>query len=242
MKFLGKALFGAVMLAGTSIALSSPASAYVDVGISFGWGAPIYGFDPCDYYDYYDEPPPWGLPDDFCDYPVYFEPIFIDGYWYRGPIYYRWTHGRRLFWVNGAWREDRWRGSRPSHITWNDRGTHVRGFRPGIGFHGGGRDWRDGAGNRRGQGNDHPNRGPWTGGGDHPWSGPGGNDHPRNGGGGEGGHRDGGGSHWGGERGGFGDRGSFGGQGDRGSFGGDRGGGHGEFHGGSNGNFGGHRH
>lgn len=226
MKFLAKALLGAAMLAGASVAFAAPASATVDVGVSFGLDGPGYGFDPCDYYDYYDEPPPWGLPDDYCDYPVYFEPVFFDGYWYRGPIYYRWTHGRRVFWLNGSWREDGWRGPRPGRIAWNNRGTHVRGFRPGIGFHGGGRDWHGGAGNRHW----HDNNG------DRPWPGHGGNDRPHDGGGDRGGDHphDGGGTHWGGgdrgDRGGFGDRGGGVSHGDHGgNFGGNQGGGHGNF-------------
>ncbi len=175
MKTIVKAMLGALMLAGASVGLAQPASAYVDVGISFGFGDGTYGFDPCDYYDYYDEPPPWGLPDDYCDYPVWFEPVFFGGSWYRGPIYYRWTHGRRMFWLNGNWREDGWRGPRPARITWNDRGAHVRGYRPGIGFHGGGRDWRDG--HHRWPGNDGDRR-PWTGS-DRPWFGHG-DGHPGN--------------------------------------------------------------
>ena len=99
--------------------------------MSFGSDDPAYGFDPCDYYDYYDEPPPWGMPDEYCDYPVWFEPVFFDGLWYRGPIYYRWTHGHRHYWLNGGWRDDTWTGPRPSHIAWNDRGiARVQIVRP----------------------------------------------------------------------------------------------------------------
>lgn len=209
MKTIAKAALnataGALMLAGASIGFAAPASADVDVGISFG--DPVYGFDPCDYYDYYDEPPPWGLPQDYCDYPVYFEPVFFDGYWYRGPIFYRWTHGRRLFWINGGWRADSWRGPRPARITWNNHGAHLRGFRPGIGFHGGGHDWRGGDRHWHDNGGDH---GRWTGT-NGPWLGNrGGGTH-----GGFGDHGFGGGGH-----------GSFGDHG----FGGDHGGGsHGGF-------------
>ncbi|HWA88884.1 MAG TPA: hypothetical protein VG889_02540 [Rhizomicrobium sp.] len=164
MKILAKAALGALMLAGASV--TSPAAAQVDFGISFGLDEPIYGFEPCDYYDYYDEAPPWGLPDDYCDYPVWFEPVFFGGNWYRGPIYYRWTHGRRVFWLNGGWREDAWRGPRPAHIAWRDRGAHVRGLRPGIGFHGGNsRPWPGGR--------DHDGGPHWgAGGGAHDGSGP----------------------------------------------------------------------
>ena len=32
------------------------------------------------------------------------QPVYFDGYWYRGPIYYRWNGGERMFWLNGGWR------------------------------------------------------------------------------------------------------------------------------------------
>jgi hypothetical protein len=53
-------------------------------GISFGFGGPAFG-DPCDYYDYHDQPPPWGSPPGYCAYPVFFEPVFFGDIWYRGP-------------------------------------------------------------------------------------------------------------------------------------------------------------
>jgi hypothetical protein len=123
-----KAALGVLMTAGVSLVLAAPASAHV--GISFGFGGAVFG-DPCDYYDYYDQPPPWGLPPDYCAYPVFFEPVFFGGSWYRGPIYYRWNHGQRLFWLHGGWRADQWHGPRPS-ITWQDRGGWNHGFRPGM--------------------------------------------------------------------------------------------------------------
>jgi hypothetical protein len=166
MKSFAKVALGALMMAGATFAMTAPASAYI--GIEFGFGGPDFAFgDPCDYYDYYDEPPPWGLPPDYCDYPVYFEPVFFDGYWYRGPIYYRWTHGRRLFWLHGGWHEDGWRGPRPSGIDWQAHGGINHGFRPGMNVRGG---FHGGVGAR-----------PWTGGGirhepdrggdNHPWPG-----------------------------------------------------------------------
>ena len=54
-----------------------------------------------------------GCPDDFWDYPVYYCPVFYDGDWYKGPVYYRDFDGRNLFWVHGEWRRDEWRGARP---------------------------------------------------------------------------------------------------------------------------------
>jgi hypothetical protein len=139
MKMIAKTIIAASIL-GTAIALTAPASAGVRIGISFGWfGAGVAPFaDPCDYYDYYDEAPPWGLPPDYCDYPVYFGSIFWGGTWYRGPIYYRWDGGRRLYWLNGNWHADGWQGGRVPYVQWNDRGIHDRGH-----------NWDGGRGMRR---------------------------------------------------------------------------------------------
>ncbi len=161
MKTVAKMTLGALLLMGAAVAVSAPASA--GVGISFGWYGPGFApfSDPCDYYDYYDEPPPWGLPPDYCDYPVYFGPVFWDGFWYRGPIYYRWYGGERLFWLHGGWHRDGWRGGPMPSVRWNDRGGPPRGFGPGRGpgsWHGrpgpGGDRFgpRPGGGNRIGPG------------------------------------------------------------------------------------------
>jgi hypothetical protein len=201
----GKVALSALMLAGAMALMATPASA--DVGISFGFGGPGYVTfsDPCDYYDYYDEPPPWGLPADYCDYPVYFEPVYYDGMWYRGPIYFRWYGGQRLYWLNGGWRRDEWRGGRPD-IRWEDRGGwghRDSGNRGAYGrdrsydssggrWSGGGHNWQH-AGHNNWSGGGHAN---WSGngsghiwsgsgnGGGHGWSGGGGGGHGWSGGGG----------------------------------------------------------
>lgn len=129
MKPFGKWAIGALMAGGAALSIATPAAARNYVGISFGFGLPGYAsFGPCDYYDYYDAPPPWGLPPDYCDYNVYFQPVFWDGEWYRGPIYYRWERGRRVFWLNGRWRGAEWQ-HRPYNIQWNERGReHFRAY------------------------------------------------------------------------------------------------------------------
>ena len=176
MRWIGKAVLSALLLAG-----AAPARADVAIGFSFG-GDGGYLSDPCDYYDYYDAPPPWGMPADYCDYPVYSEPVYYGGTWYRGPIYYRWYGGNRLFWLNGGWRHDEWRGARPS-IRWTDRGGWNRGR--GDWNHSGYRsDWNRGSwsGNRTNWSGDRGNwnrgdRGSWSGnrdswsGAGHNWSG-----------------------------------------------------------------------
>ncbi|NIK87229.1 putative membrane protein YgcG [Rhizomicrobium palustre] len=144
MKVFGKAVFAAMLLMGTAGLTAAPAKAEFAIGFSFGYDGGYFS-DPCDYYDYYDVAPPWGLPPDYCEYPVYSEPVYFGGSWYRGPIYYRWYGGDRLYWLNGGWRRDEWRGARPS-IRWTDRGGwHAR------------RDW-----NNRGWGDfRHDDRGSW---------------------------------------------------------------------------------
>lgn len=121
MKKLAKLAVGAVMMAGSALAFSAPAEARVNVGISFGFGFPGYvDVGPCDYYDYYDAAPPWGLPPDYCSYNIYREPVYWGGSWYRGPIYYRHYHGRPQYWLNGGWRYDEWRGPRPRSVRWDN--------------------------------------------------------------------------------------------------------------------------
>lgn len=166
MNIFGKAALTALLLAGAGFTTTAPAKADVAIGFSFGLDGGYFR-DPCAYYDYYDAPPPWGLPPDYCDYPVYFEPVYIGGSWYRGPIYYRWYDGGRVFWVNGRWRRDEWRGPRPD-IRWTDRGGwHARsgwsrdgwnrgGWNRGDDNRGG--DWNRGDGNRNDWGRGDYNR------------------------------------------------------------------------------------
>lgn len=182
MKTIARFAAGAVFLAGVAVIGATPAAAHTSVGISFGFGVgpgygyygpgygyaygPGYGGDDCDYYDYYDVPPPWGLPPGYCGYPVYYGPVYWGDTWYRGPIYYRWDGDRRLFWLNGGWRHNEWHHRYRPHIEWRDRsyghwrggysgGAHWNHRSYGVGvrhfdaghrgsFHGGGGvHWRD---------------------------------------------------------------------------------------------------
>jgi hypothetical protein len=196
-----KVLLGALAMTGAAFAVSAPAQAQVSVGVYAGsdggyYGQPGYG-DPygyddgygydnggyadaapygdayaggtCDYYA-----PPWGAPPDYCDYNLWYQPVYLGGLWYSGPFYSRYVGGDRLFWLNGGWRRDGWRGARPAHIDWG-RGGNVfwngglhRGFAGnGGGFHGraglqgGGRSFagRAGLGNRNFGGQGFASRG-----------------------------------------------------------------------------------
>ena len=260
MKRFSRAALSAMLLAGAALFATSPARADVGFGISFGYDGGYFS-DPCAYYDYYDQAPPWGMPPDYCDYPVYFEPVYWGGSWYRGPIYSRWYGGQRLYWLNGGWRRDEWRGARPS-IRWADRGGwhggrgwgqsgfggrgyYDRGGRGGYGGYSGGHGWSGGqgggnyggghgwSGGGQGGGNYGGGHGGGNYGGGHGWSG--GGQGGGNYGGGHGGGGQGGGNYGGGHGGGGGGGGYGGGHG-----GGGGGGGHGGGSGGQGGGGGGH--
>ncbi len=125
-------------------------------GDEYAYGDPAYGNEAyagvCDYYD-----PPWGYPPDYCNYQLYYEPVYLGGSWYSGPFYYRNFSGVDWFWLNGGWRRNEWRGARP-RIDWNRGGNRFwRGeMRRGGNFAGrGGRGFgnRGFANNGRGFGN-----------------------------------------------------------------------------------------
>ena len=55
----------------------------------------------------------WGCPGDYWGYPVFYGPVYFDGEWYDGPVYYREVDGGYEYWVHGDWHRDEWRGPRP---------------------------------------------------------------------------------------------------------------------------------
>jgi len=144
MRRVSVAFVGALMVAGTAFAVSTPANAQVEIqgyfgtdpyyGADRGYGADPYydqgygdqGYDPhygqYAYDDYYDPSynpscddyyaPPWGYPPDYCNYEIWYDPIYFGGAWYSGPIYYNVFGGENLYWLNGGWRRDEWRGAR----------------------------------------------------------------------------------------------------------------------------------
>src|ERR1043165_8387531 len=141
-------LLSAIALAGTALVVTAPAKAQVDAyigsdGVGVNVGDPGYGYDP--YYDSYADPyanayadpyadpyygasnecdyytPPWGFPPDYCNYQLWYDPVYYGGAWYSGPFYYRNFGGLNYFWLNGGWRRDGWRGARPGRINWGGR-------------------------------------------------------------------------------------------------------------------------
>jgi hypothetical protein len=145
---------------GVSYGISYSGGDYYGAGYGYGAG--------CDYYA-----PPWGYPNDYCSYSLWYDPIYFGGAWYSGPVYYRHYAGANWYWLHGGWRRDQWRGSRP-RIDWNDRRNHrwQGDMRRGDGD----RNWRgrdrgpDVANVPPGNGPQNPNNGPggrnWNRGGD----------------------------------------------------------------------------
>ena len=178
MKSLFKTTAAAMALAGAAYFLSAPAQAD---GFSISIGVPGVGFSYgsggyCDR---------WGCPEDYWGYPVYYGPVYYDGMWFRGPVYYRMIDGDYWYWVHGGWHRDEWEGPRPrwwGHYRYgpalgysyyerhgfrhdHDRWWHGEGWRDGDhrdgGWHGEG--WRDGDHRDGGwQGGDHHDNG-WHG-------------------------------------------------------------------------------
>lgn len=103
MQSLSKIALAASMLA--SLALGAgEANAAVTVGVAIG--APVVKVragNPC-FASYRFRPA-------YCAYPLYGQPIFVDGVWYRGPVYVRNVKGVRYLWFRGRWERERleWR-------------------------------------------------------------------------------------------------------------------------------------
>jgi len=102
MKSLSKIAFAASMLTSLAVGMSN-ANAGVTVGVAVG--APVVKVrvgDPC--------LRPYRFRPAYCAYPLYGRPIFVDGVWYRGPIYVRNVEGVRYLWFRGRWERE--------HLAW----------------------------------------------------------------------------------------------------------------------------
>src|ERR1700741_786602 len=118
MKSMTKGALGALLLGSVAFVAASPASAG---GVSVGVGIGLPGVtvavpgvnvdvDGCD--DYYE--PPWGYPDDYCNYDLWDEPVYYNGTWYSGPFYVDYDEDDvPMYWINGEWVYDEWNGPRP---------------------------------------------------------------------------------------------------------------------------------
>lgn len=101
MKSLSKLAIGTLLLASATLGAGG-ASAGVVVGVTVGAPAVHVG-NPCFR--------PYRFRPAYCGYPVYARPIFVDGVWYRGPIYVRNVGGVHYLWFRGRWERERpeWR-------------------------------------------------------------------------------------------------------------------------------------
>jgi hypothetical protein len=107
MRSMWKVTAAAVALTAGASFVNAPASAD-SFGMSFGSRGVIgFSYQSGGYCDR------WGCPGEFWNYPVYYCPVFYDGFWFRGPVYYRFWYGQPYYWVHGGWHEDEWDGSRP---------------------------------------------------------------------------------------------------------------------------------
>jgi hypothetical protein len=103
MKSLSTIAPAASMLASLAVG-AGDANAGVAVGVAIGTPVvKIRAAGPC-YRPYRFRPA-------YCAYPLYGHPIFVDGVWYRGPVYVRTVTGVRYLWFRGRWERERlaWR-------------------------------------------------------------------------------------------------------------------------------------
>ena len=99
MKLSSKIAVGASMLASLAVG-TLDANAGVTVGVAIG--APVVKVrvgNPCFR--------PYRFRPAYCAYPLYGRPIFVDGVWYRGPVYVRNVKGVRYLRFRGRWERER---------------------------------------------------------------------------------------------------------------------------------------
>ncbi len=120
----------AAATAGAAISYSGSARAD-SFGFSVGPGGGVgFSYESGGYCDR------WGCPDEFWDYPVSYCPVYFDGEWYRGPMYYRYSRSHYYFWIHGGWHSDGWDEGRPDWACSNE-------FGPALSY-----DWYDSHGFR----------------------------------------------------------------------------------------------
>ena len=115
MKMIFRSTLAAAALAGATALIPMSANAGVGVSVGIGVPGPVY-YGP-DYAGGY-----------------YYDPIYFGGAWYHGPYRWRMENGERVFFVNGGWHGNEWRGGAiPNAIVFRN-GGYYRGGRY-DGFH-----------------------------------------------------------------------------------------------------------
>lgn len=120
MKLILRSAFATALLASATAMVPGAASA--GVGVSIGIGVPAVIVSPYG--------PGYSAYDD----QYYYEPIYVGGYWYHGPYRWRMHHGERVFFVDGRWRRNEWRGgAMPTSIEFRNGGFFRGGRNEGFG-------------------------------------------------------------------------------------------------------------
>lgn len=117
MKMIFKTAITIAVLSGATALIPSSALAG-GVGVSIGIGVPsAYGPGYSPYEGEY-----------------YYDPIYIGGGWYHGPYRWRMERGERVFFVNGGWHRNEWRGgAMPNTIMFRNGGSFRGGRNEGFG-------------------------------------------------------------------------------------------------------------
>lgn len=121
MKTMLKSAFALAALAGASTFIPNSALAGVNVSVGIGVPGPIYAS-------------PYGP--DYSPYEgsYYYDPIYIGGFWYHGPYRWQMRGGERMFFVNGRWHRNEWRGGAvPNIIMFHNGGSFRDGHNIGFG-------------------------------------------------------------------------------------------------------------
>jgi len=161
MKYVTKGALGALLLGSVAFVAASPASAGVSVGVTIGIPGVAVGVVGGDCDDYYE--PPWGYPDDYCEYDLWDQPVYYDGTWFSGPFYVDYDEDDYpMYYINGEWVYDEWDGPRPTVWAWGSPGFMLWTGRSHFGHH----RWRFGHHNNWViHHNNHPHHGGGHGGG-----------------------------------------------------------------------------
>lgn len=117
MKLILKSALLVTAIAGATALVPGTASA---AGVSIGIGVPAVVIAPTPGYVAYDEQ-------------YYYDPIYIGGAWYHGPVRWRMRQGERMFFVNGRWHSNEWReGRMPASIVFRNGGSFREGRYDGF--------------------------------------------------------------------------------------------------------------
>jgi hypothetical protein len=116
MKLILNSVLVVAAMAGTATLAPGLAAA----GVSIGIGIPAVVVAPGPGYVAYDEQ-------------YYYDPIYIGGAWYHGPYRWRMSGGERMFFVNGRWERNEWRGGRmPESVVFHNGGSFRAGRYEGF--------------------------------------------------------------------------------------------------------------